>query len=421
MASVLIMELIDYFYMNALFATAWLCTAAFLVAGLFAFMRYRQLDRYFMLPTSYALASLAAAVFLISVGMIRLAYHFEQPDDAVLYYRLALAAAPLCGFAYIFMHVLLLEGEARLWRRSLAVLGGLSMLAALLPWLPAPLGMFASPELVIVDYAMRADYSPMALVYFPIPLLLVGYLVVTVMRGALRLGRHRPFWTIHSVALAILAATPVIDMLREAGILLFPFPVSWAGFALFHLSAAGVFATTYADLLERNEVHSREIRRLSHELIHDDLTRLHSRRYIDAMIHERLGERKGPDSGALLFIDLDDFKAVNDIYGHQAGDALLVAIARQIERVLRQGDVAARWGGDEFLVFLPGTGKEAAMQVAERLGEAVRNATVHAGGRDVRVTASIGYAPLTEDAVAAADLALFQAKADGKDRAAGGP
>ncbi len=414
------MELIDYFYMNALFSTAWLCTAAFLVAGLFAFMRYRQLDRYFMLPTSYALASLAAAVYLLSVAMIRLAYHFEQPNDALVYYRLALAAAPLCGFAYIFMHVLLLEGETWRWRRSLAILGGVSVLAAVLPWLPAPVGVLASPEMIIMDNAIRADYGPGALLYFPVPLLLVGYLTVTVLRGALRLGRYRPFWTIHCIALVILAATPMIDMLREAGIILFDSPVSWAGFALFHLSAAGVFATTYADLLERNEVHNREIRRLNNELIHDDLTRLHSRRYIDAMIHERLAARKGGDRGALLFIDLDDFKTVNDLHGHQAGDALLVSIARQIESALRQGDVAARWGGDEFLVFLPGTDQAAAMQVAERLGSAIREASVHAGGQDVRVTASVGYAPLTEDAVAAADLALFQAKSDGKDRAAGG-
>ena len=128
-------------------------------------------------------------------------------------------------------------------------------------------------------------------------------------------------------------------------------------------------------------------------------------------------------SAAALFIDLDDFKAVNDSLGHAAGDFALVEVARRIERALRPNDVAARLGGDEFAAFLPGCeSAQAARAVAERILR-VFEEPIYAGGREVRLGASIGIA-LTGDTADAealmrnADLAMYIAKQRGKGRIA---
>ncbi len=413
-----IMELVDYLYLNGIFAVAWFCLAAGLLALLFSFTRYRQRDRYFLVPLFYAAASIAAAVFLVGVGMIRLAYHLEEPGAATLMYRLALIAAPVCGLFYILMHMQLLNWNLYRFRRTIRTLIAGTLLAAVLVVLPPPLGVFLSTDLAFHSGAVRPDYGPVALVYFAVQVGLISFLVAEVARGVLARARYRRVWLVHGLTLLVLAGTPLLDMLREGGLMLLPFPVAWVGFALFHLSAAGVLATSYAELLERHEMHAREIRRLSEELTRDDLTGLHSRAYLNSVIRKRLDTgRRSDDQGALLFIDLDNFKSINDRFGHLAGDELLIKVARAIEGVLREDDLAARWGGDEFLVFLPGADESAVKRVADRLRDVIREASVRVeGGGEVAVTASIGHSPLHDDAVAAADLALFKAKETGKNR-----
>ena len=134
-------------------------------------------------------------------------------------------------------------------------------------------------------------------------------------------------------------------------------------------------------------------------------------------------DRKG---AAVLMIDIDHFKRINDAHGHAAGDAVLTGFATAIAQSLRPGDLFGRLGGEEFAVLLPGLEPDGALIVATRLRDAVR-ATAHAlpdGGPPLRVTASIGLAyaaPVPADAsldamLQAADALLYQAKGQGRDR-----
>ncbi|MFZ1785172.1 MAG: GGDEF domain-containing protein [Ferruginibacter sp.] len=162
---------------------------------------------------------------------------------------------------------------------------------------------------------------------------------------------------------------------------------------------------------------------LRHQALHDKLTGLPNR----ALFWERLSHRmsmaaRRPTGFAVLFLDLDDFKTVNDTLGHAAGDQLLVDVAAQLRAELRAGDTAARVGGDEFIVLLDEVvSAESALIIAHRLAEALR--TRLEVGADQRITmASIGLAMgpgdfVTADAmVAAADTAMYDAKRDGPGR-----
>jgi len=123
-----------------------------------------------------------------------------------------------------------------------------------------------------------------------------------------------------------------------------------------------------------------------------------------------------------VLADLDDFKAVNDRHGHPTGDEVLREFARTLKDCLREIDLAGRWGGEEFAVILPGTDLEGAMQLAERIREALAaRVIVSPLGERLSVTASFGVAEWGgsgswSDLLAAADAALYEAKRKGKNR-----
>lgn len=156
---------------------------------------------------------------------------------------------------------------------------------------------------------------------------------------------------------------------------------------------------------------------------HDPLTDLYNRRRFEEEVERHLAEaRRYSINGALLFVDLDQFKEINDSMGHLTGDALLVRVAALLREGLRETDIIARIGGDEFAILLPHTDNVRAIAVAERLIDALRNTTVEAEGRVVGVTASIGIVLFPEDATTAADLfaradlAMYQAKENGRNQ-----
>jgi diguanylate cyclase (GGDEF)-like protein len=152
----------------------------------------------------------------------------------------------------------------------------------------------------------------------------------------------------------------------------------------------------------------------------DDLTGLRNRMGFTSALTAAL-ERGGDEATAVLLLDLDDFKHVNDSLGHQAGDRLLVAVAEHLRESLRDSDVACRLGGDEFVVVLPTADEAAAEAVGERLLDAVAEASGYEG-RDLGVTGSVGIALTSqagstpEELLRAADLAMYLAKDRGKGR-----
>jgi diguanylate cyclase (GGDEF)-like protein len=161
---------------------------------------------------------------------------------------------------------------------------------------------------------------------------------------------------------------------------------------------------------------------LHYQAFHDDLTGLGNRSLFVAEL-EGAVDRGGDGEGvAVLFVDLDDFKTVNDTLGHAAGDELLVRTAERLRGCLRPGDVAARLGGDEFAVLVVGLCPDRdAVALAERLLGALREPVVVQGER-VHVGASVGMATATADASTAgellrnADIAMYTAKVRGKNR-----
>ena len=176
------------------------------------------------------------------------------------------------------------------------------------------------------------------------------------------------------------------------------------------------FVVTCHDITDRHELEQQ----LTHQAFHDALTGLANR----ALFRDRLGHAmaraRGAGGYAVLFIDLDDFKTVNDSLGHAAGDELLREMTTRLRTCLREGDTAARLGGDEFAILLEDvTGDDHCTDIARRLVEAMA-LPFHIGGTEVTTGASIGIAvgnaASPEDLMRNADLALYDAKNAGKNR-----
>ena len=175
----------------------------------------------------------------------------------------------------------------------------------------------------------------------------------------------------------------------------------------------------YAERLRDNVQSSIEM------AITDALTGLHNRRYMEthlATLVEQAGNRGKPL--ALMILDIDHFKSINDTYGHDAGDDVLREFATRIRKSIRGIDLACRYGGEEFVIVMPETDLTVAGLVAERLRRAIAGAafTINNGGNSIEVTISVGITtlhhkgePIT-DVVKRADKALYRAKNDGRNR-----
>ncbi len=174
------------------------------------------------------------------------------------------------------------------------------------------------------------------------------------------------------------------------------------------------------DVTDRRQAHDQ----LQHLADHDALTGLRNRRSFEQALETQIAcvRRYGPE-GALLMLDLDHFKSVNDTLGHQAGDEVLSAAANALRCNLRASDTVGRLGGDEFAVLLPKADEQEARTVAKKLGESIRavGKQLHGDAGGSAVTASIGIVVLSvahEDCVGAladADRAMYEAKSAGRD------
>jgi diguanylate cyclase (GGDEF)-like protein len=174
---------------------------------------------------------------------------------------------------------------------------------------------------------------------------------------------------------------------------------------------------------------------LKQQSVRDPLTSLYNRRHFQEFMRNQVPEKRGVGApaedivGALFLLDVDHFKHVNDSYGHSAGDAVLTMISDNLRDILRETDMIVRWGGEEFLAFLPAIPRSGVEEVARRLLAGISSTSIDYQGSKISVNVSIGFAPFPlspgehplpwERAVNLVDMALYMAKGHGRNRAYG--
>ncbi len=157
------------------------------------------------------------------------------------------------------------------------------------------------------------------------------------------------------------------------------------------------------------------------ETLYDPLTLISNRRMFEGKLKKLFLEfEKNKLPFVLLMIDIDDFKKINDLYGHRTGDEVLRVVANRLQQELRGDDLVARYGGEEFAILLPNTSLRDATPVAERLRKKIEETVINSDGNQVKVTISIGLAQVRpsdspDDLVKRADKALYLAKESGKN------
>jgi diguanylate cyclase (GGDEF)-like protein len=190
----------------------------------------------------------------------------------------------------------------------------------------------------------------------------------------------------------------------------------------------GILSRALGEMVSKLRNANEELRRTNEVLeqlsFTDGLTHLHNHRYFqDRLRIEAKRANRSDESLALLLIDIDDFKALNDRYGHAVGDQVLRSVASTLNSSVRETDLPARYGGEEFAVLAPRTSADGATSLAEKLRLAIANSPLEAEGldeeaADLRVTASVGVAVYMGDEKRLfneADRALYRAKANGKN------
>ncbi|MDD5017996.1 MAG: diguanylate cyclase [Eubacteriales bacterium] len=170
--------------------------------------------------------------------------------------------------------------------------------------------------------------------------------------------------------------------------------------------------------------HIHQVKDLEMAAAIDPLTGLYNRRYFYAMAELAINAvKKDEKSLSVIMLDIDHFKTINDLYGHQGGDHILKAVVGAIKSQLRENDIFARYGGEEFIVLLPVTDPNTAQSVAERICGAVRESVFDYDGHLIRLTISAGVSgakPMADrrvdNLIFMADKALYEAKSTGRDR-----
>ena len=264
-----------------------------------------------------------------------------------------------------------------------------------------------------------------------------GLLLLTAMLRAIRGARAGdPESRLVAAGLIVLVVTLLLDILQVMNVVPMVPGLAIVGFtALFVIASralSGRYEREYRELVAlRNELEQRvqertraleeANRQLAEMSKTDSLTGLQNRRaFLEASERELHRAARSGQHCSIVMADLDHFKEVNDRHGHAAGDAMLKAAASALRSVLRGEDVVARWGGEEFILFLPNTDSDAARVVAEKARSTLAAARA-AEGTTGGVTASFGIAThragrTLESTIAAADQALYRAKEAGRNR-----
>lgn len=230
---------------------------------------------------------------------------------------------------------------------------------------------------------------------------------------------------------ADVAIEAVLTRFRPQQLVLIPLAFKGVPLGLFLLACArefsqhahrmmNLFQQSFALALNNAQAHHQ----LQHLAVIDPLTGLYNRRFGIARLGEEFQRASRAETPlSVLMLDIDHFKTINDDHGHLIGDRALVQVAQKLQHLAREGDVALRYGGEEFLILLPGATTDNAAALAERIRRSIRNLVIDSAGAKLRLTISIGvacfpehHADAPEGLIALADAALYQAKKAGRDR-----
>jgi diguanylate cyclase (GGDEF)-like protein len=189
-------------------------------------------------------------------------------------------------------------------------------------------------------------------------------------------------------------------------------------------SARGHLHGLSNEMIEKISIQDQDIEQLKLHSITDELTNLYNQRHFSKTLeHEIERAKRHKTALSLIMADIDEFKAINDFFGHLAGDYALKTVAGILKRAIRGSDYVFRYGGDEFAAILPSTSSSEAQQVAERLRKMVRENPITYNDKTFMMTISFGIASLDlkssadlERFIHKADMALYEAKKNGRDR-----
>lgn len=265
-----------------------------------------------------------------------------------------------------------------------------------LAWAACPL--FAVAAIVVIDL-LTYDASVAAQIFFLFPTLYGASLLrragAAVMTGSALVGE----------LVVVAVQLPLREALIDFGYV------------------ASVLVTTAVFLTRAGERHDALVARLERQAAIDPLTGLFTRRVLDEAATAALSGARSDEGTALILLDVDKFKCVNDVHGHPAGDQVLVQLAEMLQERSRKSDVVCRMGGDEIALLLPGCSASTARRRAAAIREDVQGGSFLIGdGKVVHVSVSVGLAHSPTDAdnlrnlYAAADAALYEAKRSGRNR-----
>ncbi len=176
------------------------------------------------------------------------------------------------------------------------------------------------------------------------------------------------------------------------------------------------------ELREKNTLITQQAQQLELIATRDCLTAIANRRhFLERLGQEEIRLRRNSSIFAVILLDIDRFKSINDSYGHECGDQVLKGVAQTLEKCLRAPDLVARWGGEEFICLLPDTGRDGAGAVAEKMRRAVEELTHHCGEQIIKVSVTLGVSLFdgtcpVENVIRQADQALYQGKHNGRNQ-----
>lgn len=333
----------------------------------------------------FALFSLLVAIRIPLIGERIINAWWHAPDWGMLLKMQFIIGAAMLWALGLFMENLFPE-ESHPW-----VSRGLLGLVILFT-----VGVFTVPTYGLFHFDTL--YLAVALAYF-------AYLLAVLVKA---IRRNRQGGVFSFLGISFIVGAVLIDMVMPPGSRIIS-----VGVFVFLVFQSLVIAEKYANIVEQN-------RMLHDDMIRDEMTDFYKKEYFSKTV-DAIIEAEGNLQHSMMFIDIDDFKTINDTFGHDIGDEIIITVAGRILHSLRSSDIACRFGGDEFVIWLKNTRKEDAKAIAQRILEQIV-APIQAADTLTHISVSIGISFFPEDGMGQGPLMnrcderMYRAKSRGKNQ-----